>query len=800
MLKRYTAFLVLALSTLSVFAGRYDLLLRNGTVESSANAQEFIQDFSPAPAELFLGNYYLVVQFDAIPSQEVRDEIGKMGVQLLDYLPNNAYIAAIPEAFDLQRLVGKGARMFMRLNHQIKLSPALYNMEVPSWAQKGNEIEVVIRLQGNVAKDQVIDWIASRYNIINEYEHPTLTTIRTHPMRLLALYAAPFVQYIEPISMPSTPDDKPGRSLHRSNVINSDYGAGRHYSGDGVTIGLADDGIIGPHVDYTGRLTQFATSNSGSHGDMTSGIMFGAGNRDPLIRGHATGAYMYYWSITGYVHIVNAMTHYTNYNMTLTSTSYSQGQGGQYTSDTQFIDQQIHDNPQMIHVFSAGNAGTSNHGYGAGPGWGNITGGYKAGKHVITCGNLRNNDQLENSSSRGPAADGRIKPDICANGYQQLSTNAPNTNQVGGGTSAASPSVAGTTTQLFHAYKSLNSGQEPESYLIKACMLNTAEDLGNPGPDFQFGWGRVNALRAVRILETNQYIKDSVNQSQTSSHNITVPANAAELRVMCYWLDPQGSPSAAKALVNDLTLTVTAPNNTVYNCWKLDPTPTVAALSSPAVRGIDDLNTMEQVTLDNPVAGTYSIKVLGQAVPMGTQAFYIVYEYRLKGVEVTYPLGGEGFDPGDTEFIRWDAAGVTSNYTIEYSTNGGTSWTQIASNVNSNLRQYTWNVPNVVTGQARVRVTSGAYSDMSDADFTIVNVPTGLNVTYVCPDSIGLSWNAVSGATGYEVSMLGTKYMDAVGTTTATSFAIMGQNPNLTHWFSVKALTPNSGAGERAIA
>ncbi len=78
---------------------------------------------------------------------------------------------------------------------------------------------------------------------------------------------------------------------------------------------------------------------------------------------------------------------------------------------------------------------------------------------------------LEASSSRGPAADGRIKPDICANGAGQLSTDGPNTYQVGGGTSAACPGIAGIVTQLHQAYRDLNAGSDAEGALIKACYV-----------------------------------------------------------------------------------------------------------------------------------------------------------------------------------------------------------------------------------------------------------------------------------------------------------------------------------------
>lgn len=773
------------------------LKLRNGNLELAANASQFANDFHPAMDQLYAGRYYLVAQFDAIPTQEVREAIEQEGVRLIEYLPDHAYIASIPERYDLHKLVARGARSFLLPNERIRFSSALFRGDYPEWAMVGDKIEVMVAPYRDVMPAMVLPELAKYYEVLNEVPHPRFVRLRVETSRLYHLLQFPYIQFVEPIAAPSTKDDYAGRSLHRANAINTDYAAGRHYDGTGVTVGLADDGTIGPHIDFTGRVTQFATSNNGNHGDMTAGIFFGAGNREPKIRGHASGATAYYWDISGYTHVLSAVTHYNLYGLVITSTSYSQGTGGVYTNDSQFIDDQIYDNRQLEHVFSAGNAGSSDHGYGAGPGWGNITGGYKAAKSVITCGDLNNDGVLEGTSSRGPADDGRIKPDVCTNGYGQLSTDENNTTQTGSGTSAAAPGVAGCVTQLYHAYKSLNSGQNPESGLIKACILNTAEDIGNAGPDFRHGWGRMNALRAVRVLETNRYLKDSVTQGQVRNHTISVPANTYQLRVMVYWTDYPGNPAASKALVNDLNIQVTS--GSTYNPWVLDESPNATALNTPAVRGIDDLNNMEQVTINNPPAGNATVTVTGLTVPQGPQTYWLVYDLVQPGVEVTYPIGGEGYVPGETEKIRWDAFGTSGNFTLQYTTNNGSSWTNISTTVPSTSRSYNWTVPTSVTGQAKVRVTAGAYTDESDATFTIARLPSNITITYICPDSIGIQWNGATGATGYEISILGPKYMDSVATSTGTSGVIRNQNPNVDHWYSVRALQ-GSGKGRRAIA
>src|SRR5690606_15947874 len=175
--------------------------------------------------------------------------------------------------------------------------------------------------------------------------------------------------------------------------------------------------------------------------------------------------------------------------------------------------------------------------------------------------------------------------------------------------------------------------------------------------------------------------------------------------------------NASQALVNNIDMTLTTPSNSTVLPWVLDPTPTVAALNSPATHGVDNLNNMEQVTIDAPAAGNYTVNISGTSIPQGPQRYYVVYEFVNDAPIITYPIGGEPFDPGTTETIRWDAYGNTNNFALEYSTNGGASWTTINSSVAANRRYYNWVVPNVITGQARVRVTRNAQSSASTADF-----------------------------------------------------------------------------------
>ena len=619
-----------------------------------------------------------------------------------------------------------------------------------------------------------------------------------------------FVKYVDYIPAPPEKEDIEGISLHRGNMLNSPHPLGRKYDGTGISMTIADDGAIGPHIDLKGRVTQFVTFDNGGHGDMTTGIAMGAGNLNPRIQGMATGVYLYYYNISGYPHIANAVSNFNNRGIVVSSTSYSEGCNAGYTSLTRSIDQQVRLNPEILHVFSAGNSAFSNCGtnnYGSGTLlWGNITGGRKQGKSVIATGNLNYVGSRVTSSSLGPAYDGRIKPDICANGGSQMSIAANNTFQIGSGTSAAAPGLAGIAVQLYHGYKDLHGDTLPESGLIKAALLNTARDIGRAGPDFEHGWGRVNGHRAMLLLEENRYFDDTISQGNTHSYTINIGAsNLQELDFMIYWTDYEAATSAATALVNDIDLRVVTPANDTILPWVLDSRPNVTSLTSLATRGNDDLNNVEQVSIDTVNTGNYTLLVRGTNIPQGPQKFFIVWETRDDDIEITYPNGGEAFVPGETETIRWDASGSNGSFLVAYSTDSGSTWTNI-SVAGSSSRYRDWPVPSniaisknvLIKVERRVGRTVVA-ADTSDYTFSTMRLASNLKAEYVCFDSIKVSWKRVPGATAYEVSLLGDKYMDSVGTTSDTSFVFQGTTFNNDNWFSVRAIK-NDIIGRRANA
>lgn len=752
------------------------------------------------------GKHYFMLLFAQIPDQARIDQLKGAGLDLIGFLPPHTYLARAAVGFSPEHLTNAGAYGIASMPPIAKIEPVLLHPDTNSQLQhKGDKLKVNVMLYRGVSIDT--DLLVSFGSLLDITPNSTgdhLLCGWMRPEQILAFAEHPAIQFIEPAPAEGQPEDREGRSLHRSHAIDNQQLGGYRYDGSGIVVGIADDGAIGPHIDFTGRLTQYTNdfTAGNTHGDMVSGIALGAANLDPTKKGMAPGAYLHMYGINGYPHVSPAVSNYNTLGTTITSTSYSEVNGGLYNGNASTIDAQIHNNEMLIHVFSAGNAGTSDHGYGAGAGWGNITGGYKAGKNVVACGNLRNTDQLESSSSRGPARDGRIKPDICSNGYNQLSTAPNNTYQTGGGTSAASPGVAGIFAQLSHAYRSLNNNAVPPTALLKACMLNTAEDLGNAGPDFRFGWGRVNALKALKTMETNRYATGLVSQNDSVSVSISVPNTARNLRVMVYWADEAGAPNATKALVNNLDMRLIAPNGVNLLPLVLNPNPTATALNSLAVPGVDTLNNAEQVSVSLPEAGNYTVRIRGTAVPLGPQRYWVVWEWHEDSIQIAYPIGGEGFVPGETELIRWDATGVSGTFTVQYSTNNGQTWTNIATNQANNVRHVSWTVPSTLSpsNQALIRVTAGTTSAQSEQPFNIVRLVSGLSIAYVCPTETGLSWSAVPGASQYIVYRLGQRYMDSIGTTTATSFTVNGTVPAQADWFAVAPVLSGGGVGRRCIA
>jgi hypothetical protein len=366
----------------------------------------------------------------------------------------------------------------------------------------------------------------------------------------------------------------------------------------------------------------------------------------------------------------------------------------------------------------------------------------------------------------------------------------------------ATPGVAGAAALLIQRYRQLNASTDPPSTLIKNVICNTAADLGNPGPDYRFGFGRINALAAVRALEENRYQLNTVSTGGSTDILVTVPAGATRIKVMLTWNDPAGTANANPALVNNLDLVVIDGSSNNFLPWVLLPN----SPASIATRGTDNVSNIEQVTIDNPPAGTYTLRVNATSVPVGPQQYAITWSVDQPNIEVIYPNGNESMNPGSTETITWDNSGVTGNQTVEYSVDNGANWTVISNSVPASTTRLVWTVPTANTSTARVRISSGSLTDISDATFKILGSVTGFttNASSCAAGEMTFTWSPVASATHYDIYSLNTttaEWVVLAADVTSTTHTVTGLTPNASMWFTIAAKNNTTGAlGVRALA
>lgn len=722
------------------------------------------------------GKKHFVVQFRELPSEEKKEELSALGVALLHYLPDNAWFASAPTGFEVEKLRAFDLYAFSPITDEMKCSRKLLLMQ-----QQTDWINIEITTfeltdKGLVAKD--CRKIGARN--VQSLPYANTYSLEIPTGRILELARLPFVYFLTEATPPVQAELTYRNTVGRANYLSSGIN-GMNYNGAGVTLAIEESGILDTlSIDFEGRKKERTSGNSVS-GHKTGCFMNAgsAGNYDPKYRANAWGATI--MSLSG-----SSWSYYDTANLRIASHSYGWGVSGGYWSGARDHDQQVRQQTAMMHFYSSGNQGgdTCNYGtYNGIGGWANLTGGNKQAKNIMAINNTNQFDGLS-FGSVGPAFDGRIKPDLCIEGME--------------GTSYSSPKAAGIMAQLYQKYKAQNNGNEPAAGLIKAYMLNTADELYNPGPDFKTGFGRINARRSYKSLSNNQFFTDNLATGASKQHTLNVPANVKEVRVMLYWTDYEATVNAAKALVNNLDLTLKNPNNQTFLPWKLNVFPHPDSLSKPAFRGADSLNNVEQITLTNPMPGNYILTVTGTAIPQGPQPYFVVYEFLYDELTLTYPVGREHFVGGEKEIIRWDNYGNTANVDLEFSLDDGTSWQSIAAALPPTQSSYEWTVPAAQTGKTKVRVKRGTTFSTSET-FNIMPVPTNLHRIWACGDSMMLKWNAVNGATGYRITRLGQMYMDSIGTTASTHFKLKNIPAGGT-WVSVQAYGPDNALSRRMIA
>ncbi len=382
--------------------------------------------------------------------------------------------------------------------------------------------------------------------------------------------------------------------------------------------------------------------------------------------------YQEFW---GALHSFHANLRVNNNSWGITSPSAF----GTYNTFARETDRFIFDFPDMVGVFSAMNEGRDANQDGVSD-FGTIlpastaknviavgasenlrlTGGFNPGGACSTWGTCwpqdfpaepissdRISDKIDGMapfSGRGPTLSNRLKPDIVAPGTNILSARNES-HQMGswgphdayyhymGGTSMASPLVAGGALLVRDYFARLFSYTTPSAALVKAVLINGARDM-SPGqygvgptqdvwrrPDINQGWGRMDLVGSL-IFEQGRVpayfdITPGVQTGQTGELEFEVDAGG-ELRVTLVWSDRAGLEASHGALVNDLDLELVDPNGVTH-------------FGSAGLVGVqrDRFNNFEEVHLDNAPSGGYTLRVRSHNVPMGPQPFALVISGRL---------------------------------------------------------------------------------------------------------------------------------------------------------------------------
>ncbi len=295
-----------------------------------------------------------------------------------------------------------------------------------------------------------------------------------------------------------------------------------------------------------------------------------------------------------------------------------------------------------------------------------VFGGYSSASGVVMTG----------FSGWGPTDDGRIKPDIVANGTSLISAGAGSDVSYlsYSGTSMASPSAAGSGGLLVQHYRATHGGGDMRAATLKGLIIHTADECGaGDGPDYRFGWGLLSVSTASQHItldttDTDAIQELSLAQGQTIQQTFNADGNTPIKATIC-WTDLAGTPPSLSLdpptpmLVNDLDIRIIGPANTVHEPWVLNPGNPAAA----ATRGDNTRDNVEVVMIDSPIPGAYRLEITHKGTLNGAQDVTLV----LSRVD-TGPLCPPGEIPdcnGNCAPVSWLADGTCDEGTNMYGGN-----------------------------------------------------------------------------------------------------------------------------------
>ncbi|HEV8580425.1 MAG TPA: S8 family serine peptidase [Thermoanaerobaculia bacterium] len=644
------------------------LRLRVGTIEPGRPTKAV-----PPGLTLTADGRLFIVQFRTISLPEWRDALRNLGAEVLNYFPLNAHIVRMPPSL-VPQVAG------LDFVERVEPYHPSYRLEAElrDWlASENGPAEFRVRAMafewGPEGKERIRQAAeADGARVALDVPSGHILELWVNRGQLQRLAAHDDVLWIDRWSAPENDMDLV-RQDSGANFIETNFGT----CGQGVRGEVLDAGFETTHMDFDGILLH-GSNTVDSHGTSTYGIVFGNGNRDG--DGNAQGTGQVICSSQGiaadYDFLTDRFVHTQQlknapYFASFQSNSWGDALTTQYTSISNQMDDIIWRLDIAI-TQSQSNAGTQSSRPQA---W---------AKNIISVGGIRHfntlstaDDSWSGGASIGPAADGRIKPDVSYWYDSIFTTTTGNTYTTGfGGTSAATPETAGVLGLIVQMWSENVWGtnptgttvfeRQPHASTIKALLINSAQQYPFSGTTSDLtrthqGWGRPSARvareRAAGSLVVDQATPLQLNQSAVYSYS--VPSGAADLKVTMIYPDPPGTTSSTLHRINDLSLKVTSPTGTIYN----GNVGLSAGNWSTAGGSPNTIDTVENVFVQSPEAGTWTIEVraaeINQDAHLATPAADAVFSLVATGGTAAPPICGNNLREGSEQCDGPDLGGQT---------------------------------------------------------------------------------------------------------------------------------------------
>ncbi|MBU0980205.1 MAG: right-handed parallel beta-helix repeat-containing protein [Nanoarchaeota archaeon] len=597
------------------------------------------------------GQGHVIMQFYDIPTQEEREALKAMGITLQDYIPNYAYVAHI-ETQDLDSLPDVRA-----------IVPILPTDKISSHIQEDEWLDYALREDGSrymwtqfhqdVSRQRAETLISEVGGELIDYTGAlNIYSVWLTKEQAYALAGYDELQAVQEAMPMSEGNDGARMRLN----VNELQVAPHNLDGTGVTVFVYDGGIVdSTHNDFGTRVTEGEATGIADHATHCAGTCCGDGtlSAGSIWRGMATnanvysrefecGTYCFYNSTDGmYTDFNAAITNGMDLStMSIISNIYRNGYPcaweGDYELSTQYFDWIISGGIQSHRVIPLQCNGNER-GNGAPCGQYGTIPQPAVAKNAISVGALNTNDNsMTTFSSWGPTDDGRLRPDVVGPGCQSTgdlgitSTVPVDTYDSMCGCSMATPAVAGGVALMIEHWRNENGNPNylPVGATIKAILAQTATDLGNAGPDYQFGFGHVNISEAVDLITAHEngpqrVITDYIYDDDNYYYSFYVPPGVTSIKVTLAWDDPYAGYLSNPNLVNDLDLLVYDPNNVANYAYTLNP----AIPANVAGTGFNGRDNLEQVEIPTPIPGKYRARVWGWNVVQAPQDFTLVLPY-----------------------------------------------------------------------------------------------------------------------------------------------------------------------------